>query len=444
MLIGKWKYLPVLSAAVLLLCGCANETADDSQNDTANDANTIKIGLIVPFSGECAAYGASATKGVELAVHEINAEGGVLGKEIRILTRDSRTDPLYASLKAKQLITDEGVIAILGADASGVTYETMRTIIYWGLNAFLISGAASAIDLTSDDTEDIFYRTVPHSEYEAKILSKYILTSATSPSDSIVSVIYVDELYGDNFFREFSDWFTDPGRGGTIASSVAFEMGKVSYAAEIEALLNDTLYIDTTNNDTIIISNPRVILVSYPRSGAQIIRDWKASGYPARWYLTSGMKAEEFIVSAGNTNVEGMSIIAPFNNGDSYINNFARLYENYWLEDPEMHRCIEHWYDATILLAYAILRADTLDPMVIKESLEPVSRDGTPVTVGQFSEGKELIQGGIDINYEGASGPVDLNTEGDLRYDSGDGFKYHRWTINGGAFSYKEQLSALP
>ena len=115
-------------------------------------------------------------------------------------------------------------------------------------------------------------------------------------------------------------------------------------------------------------------------------------------------------------------------------------------DDSRRHRCVENWYDATILLAYAILYADTLDPKMIGRALQIVSSPpGTTVTFGQFDYGKSIVEqttvvGTLtvrgDINYEGASGSVDMDNNGDIEDAS-----YELWQITNGNFVHIEELT---
>ncbi len=89
-----------------------------AQSNTA----PIKIGVILALSGPAASYGASERRGIEAITEKVNAEGGVNGRKIEIVIRDSKTNPTEAARLANQMISDDGVIAIVGGTT---TSETM-------------------------------------------------------------------------------------------------------------------------------------------------------------------------------------------------------------------------------------------------------------------------------------------------------------------------------
>ncbi len=86
------------------------------------NGNPIKVGVIIALSGPAASYGASERRGIEAVVEKVNAEGGVNGRKIEIVVRDSKTNPTEAARLASQMIADDGVIAIVGGTT---TSETM-------------------------------------------------------------------------------------------------------------------------------------------------------------------------------------------------------------------------------------------------------------------------------------------------------------------------------
>jgi len=314
----KWYSIPII--LMIFIFGCSNNTSEDTTDDSDN---TIKIGVILPFSGESSAYGSSEMQGIQMAVDEINDAGGVLGKTIELVVCDSRSDPFQASL------------------------------------------------------------------------------------------LYVDDDYGQEISQTFKNRFD---YYGTVEKMVSYQTGKVSYTAEIESLFAG---VDTSDS-----SQRTVFLIAYPRSGAQIIRDWKASGYSANWILSDELKAQEFITSAGAENVEGLMGVSPYN-GDIDYEYFKDDYEDFTGQDPRKHRGIENWYDAMILLGYAILYADTTDPYLVGKALQIVS---SPPVVGTL-----VVRG--DINYEGVSGSVNMNNDGDI-----EDARYELWEIEDGQFVHIEEL----
>ncbi|MCD6595792.1 ABC transporter substrate-binding protein [bacterium] len=418
----KWHLLPIL--LIIFALGCS----DDTDDTTDENANSIKIGVILPFSGESSAYGSSEMQGIQMALDEINEAGGIMNKPIELIVCDSRSDPFQASLAAKDLVDNENVVAIFGADASPVSIAIRDMIA--DENIIQISGSSGAHKLTNDDVNDsIFFRTVLSDYYQARVIADKL----AALNDSMVRVLYVDDDYGNGMAETFENRFN---YYGTVEKMISYELGKVSYAVEIESLFADV--------DTFASSQRTIFLIGYPKSGAQIIRDWKASGYSANWILSDAFKAQEFIVSAGAENAEGLMGVSPYY-GDIDYEYFKDDYEDFTGQDSRKHRDIENWYDATILFAYAIIYADTLDPYFIGKALQIISSPpGTTITYGEFSRGKAIINtttviGTLlvrgDINYEGASGSVDIDNNGDI-----EDARYELWKIENGQFIHIEEL----
>lgn len=106
----KKKLLTTLLGASLLLVACGGEKAADKP---AAEAETIKIGAIGPLTGPVAIYGISATNGLKLAVDEINANGGILGKQVELNLLDEKGDSTEA-VNAYNKLVDWGMVALVG------------------------------------------------------------------------------------------------------------------------------------------------------------------------------------------------------------------------------------------------------------------------------------------------------------------------------------------
>ena len=127
----KWASLFAVSTLVVgLLAGCGtsgntdgNTSGNTSGGETggSNDSDTIKIGVNLELSGPVASYGTSEAAGIDLAVEEINAAGGIEGKQIEIVKVDNKSDNAEATSAAIRLADQEKVVAIIGAATSGAT-----------------------------------------------------------------------------------------------------------------------------------------------------------------------------------------------------------------------------------------------------------------------------------------------------------------------------------
>nr|QNO46441.1 hypothetical protein KCGBEFIM_00016 [Methanosarcinales archaeon ANME-2c ERB4] len=114
------KYITVFAVLVLVLAsGCV--TPSDKEGAEPESAPVVKIGTLLPLTGDLAAYGGPMEDGARLAIKEVNENGGVLGGDIKLVTKDSQTTGVAAVDAMNQLVTLEKVPAVIGAAGSGVS-----------------------------------------------------------------------------------------------------------------------------------------------------------------------------------------------------------------------------------------------------------------------------------------------------------------------------------
>ncbi len=141
--------LLVLVLVLGLLGGCSPKTEVGSQGE----GDTIKVGLNYELSGNVATYGQSLTAGIELAMEEINNNGGVLGKQIEIIKIDNKSDSAEAANVSTRLITRDNVVAILGPATSGNTKGAIPPAMQHKVP--LISASATDDDVTVDSNGNV-------------------------------------------------------------------------------------------------------------------------------------------------------------------------------------------------------------------------------------------------------------------------------------------------
>jgi branched-chain amino acid transport system substrate-binding protein len=131
----------------------------------ASAADAIKIGLLQPMTGSTASEGQEAKQVVELLAAEINAKGGVLGRQIQVITEDDAGDPRTAGLAAQKLVS-QGVVAIVGTYGSSVTEPTESIFNEAGIPQ--VATGSTAIRLTAKGYKT-FFRTCPRDDEQAKV-----------------------------------------------------------------------------------------------------------------------------------------------------------------------------------------------------------------------------------------------------------------------------------
>ena len=156
---------------VALFVGCT-DTAPKT-----TDSDTIKIGVNYELSGEVATYGQSSVEGIELAVEQLNAAGGINGKEIQLIKYDNKSEPSEATALGKRLMTQDKVLAILGPATSGSFKATIPDAMKNKIP--VASGSATADDVTvskSGAVNDYAFRICFSDSYQGTAMAKYAVS----------------------------------------------------------------------------------------------------------------------------------------------------------------------------------------------------------------------------------------------------------------------------
>ncbi len=170
--------------------GTSTDTGGDSPRPaSSNTGGQLRIGALLPHTGELAEAGPPMFAAGELAIEEINANGGVLGQPVRWLDGDDGTNPEVAKASAQRLI-GEGAQVLIGAGASSISLAVLPVVKAAGV--VLFSPANTSAQLTTADDGGLYFRTAPPDGLQAAALADVILRDGVRR----VAVIYRDEAYG--------------------------------------------------------------------------------------------------------------------------------------------------------------------------------------------------------------------------------------------------------
>jgi urea transport system substrate-binding protein len=162
---------------VRLLCCAALVCCAWATNPTASSAEPIKIGAVLPFSGGVELYGRQAKLGLDLAVKDINAGGGILGRPVEVIYEDDKTDPAAAVDATRKLIERDGVLALVGP----ITSRNLIAI------APVVERAKTPL----------LYAT----NYEGGQCSRYIFSFSTVPNQELAQLLpYMNRTFGNTYF----------------------------------------------------------------------------------------------------------------------------------------------------------------------------------------------------------------------------------------------------
>jgi ABC-type branched-subunit amino acid transport system substrate-binding protein len=354
----------------------------------------LKLGALMPMTGDLQAYGQTSLNGIELAAKEINDAGGVLGQDMEIELGDTQTNPQSGIDAAKQLVSINGVSGIVGALSSGVTIPVAESVTSKE-GVPQISGASTSPVITGLDDNDFMFRTVPSDAFQGRALAEVVADDGMSS----VSILYVNNDYGEGLADSFSAAFEN--NGGTVDERIAYEKGNASYRGELSNAAGG--------------GAEALVLIGYPESGVTILRQALEGGHFDRFVFTDGMKAPEIIDSVGAEVLEGSFGTAPeaLTDTDS-AQHFRSAYEGEYGEVPPKP-FIDTAYDATWVLALAAQAAGSTDGVAVRDALRDVANPpGEQILPGDWKKAMELLADGEDINYSGASGSVNFDDNGDV------------------------------
>lgn len=382
-------------------------------------AGSVTIGTILSASGGLAGFVPPIRAGIMLALEEINAAGGVLdGRRLALVEADDQTNPQVGVQVATRLVQADAVPVIIGPMASGITIAVANAVtIPAGVPIISPSATAPAISALADN--DTVYRTAVPDGLQGAVLGR--VTRARGIERAAVMAINND--YGRGLAEAFAASFQ--AAGGTVTARQNFEENRPSYRAELQTLAGR--------------GNPQaLVLIAYPASGGTtILRNAIENGFFNRFVLTDGMRDQAVVQAVGAQALRGAFGTAP---GTAAAPAQRRRYEEAFRRaNPAMDPAgafVAQSYDATFVAALAIQKAGRAEKAAIAAALRGVSAPpGEVVGPGEWAKARQILAGGGEVNYEGASGPIDFNAAGDARG------RVEVWDIADGRISTVENLS---
>lgn len=361
---------------------------------TAQDGGPLRIGTLFPFTGDLSDFGPAFFQAAELAANEINEAGGVNGQPIELVRADTATAPQQAVEEARRLIDVERVSAIVGPAGSGEALQVVEAVAA-AAGVPVISPSATSPALTVANDNDFFFRTTISDAAQGVVMADL----ARELGYGSACVLYINNAYGQGLKDAFAERFT--ANGGRVTAEVPHEQEQASYASELAAC--------TEGGPDVLVG------ISYPESGGVYLRELVESGQVPGLILSDGLRSDTMFEELGWEAFEGVLGTSPGTGETGASAAFQSAFEAAYGELPP-RPYLREVYDAIYLIALAAQAAGSNEPAAIRDALRDVSAGGTAVTPGAegFAAAVAAIGAGEDVNYEGASGPVDLDANGDV------------------------------
>ena len=363
----------------------------------------IKVGIILGFTGPIETLTPAMRDSAKLAFKEVSDSGALLGGEtITPLIADSTCVDSDAAVAAAELLVSDGVVAIMGADCSGVTGAIVTNVAVPN-GVTMVSPSATSPGLTSLADNGLFFRTAPSDAKGGQVLAQVALDRGLTS----VAVTYTNNDYGKGLADVFEASFSSG--GGTVTAVASHEDGKGDYSAEVGVL-------GSAGGDALVV-------IGYlDQGGKGMIQASLDSGSFDLFVLSDGMIGQSIIDAIG-ADLNGSFGTLP----GTVSEGAAKFAEISGDIDPTAPYAGES-YDAAALIALAIEAGGSADRSSIVANIKKVANaPGDIILPGELAKGLEILAGGGDIDYQGAT-DVELSTFG----DAAGSFK--EMEVKGGAF----------
>ncbi|HDH97834.1 MAG TPA: hypothetical protein ENF70_01700 [Deltaproteobacteria bacterium] len=359
----------------------------------------LKIGGLFPFTGSLASFGTPLYNAAMLAVKHLS-EAGYL---VEILSRDTQRSSSTAISAATDLIDNQHIQILIGAAASGVTIPIAESASIPKQIPEISYASTSPLitTLAADEGQDFLFRTCPSDALQGKVLAQLAYDTGYRKA----SMLYVDNPYGQGIRDEFTASFEALG-GQVLATVPHDEAGKASYVTELQ---------QATSGDPDVL-----VAASYPQHAKVYLKEAIDGNYISTFLFIDGTKSQDIIDAVGSSSLEGMCGTAPASKVTDSLAIFNSAYESEYGEAPPMP-FMTNAYDAVVLAALAAYEAqlmgEELTSTAVRDHLRNVSGPGgVEVYAGAegLTQALELLRGGQEIDYVGASGDVDFDGNGDV------------------------------
>ncbi len=390
-----WRAAAAIAATTLVLAACGSESkSDDSKDDGGSSSapakkgdGTLTIGTLLPQTGDLAFLGPPEFAGVQTAVDDINAAGGVLDKDVVQVKADSGDGtPDIAGAQTDKLL-DANADVVVGAASSSVSLSVIDKITGAGVVQFSPANTSPALDDAKTDPKNLYFRTAPSDVLQGAVMANTVLGDGKNN----IAILARQDSYGELLAGQIEKGIK--AGGGNVVTKQLYSADATNYTAEV---------------NKVAASKPdAIVLVAFDET-KKIIPSLISKGVgpqDLQTYFVDGNTADYSKDFKPGT-LKGVKATLP---GAELTSDFrARLLKT----DPSLKDFTygPESYDATVLTALAAISAKSDDPSTFAPWIIKDSEGGTACTA--FKECADLAKKGEDIDYNGVSGPIELGKTG--------------------------------
>jgi ABC-type branched-subunit amino acid transport system substrate-binding protein len=383
----------VALAALVHVAACAPEPSQDP--------DAVKVGLLLPFTGACAATSHNFELAVLFARDQINARGGVEGRHVEIVSADTHSDSARARQSVSELFS-AGVRVVIGPESADIAADIKQMLD--DRDIVFVSPLVGAADDQAVSCTTPWFRLAPSSRALGEALAKQARTDLITNA----ALFYTDGAYDVALAAAFRDRFVS--LGGTITVEDPLPSGAESYATHIAM-------DDLSKTDAIVLSTS-------PRDAALLVNELRfVNQRRDHWYLSPLLKTDLLLENVAPGALDGATGVTPKilpDNTAEFSTEFAR----HWSGEQPLDGAY-FYYDAMALTAFGLERAALAGSQPDSVAAAAALRAGIVASSGSSGEaggwngiGTSLhrLHDGVNMYYSGLTGPILLQKDcGDRR-----------------------------
>lgn len=367
------KKFMMATAATALIAGSAQ---------AGSHAETVNIGVILGFTGPIESLTPHMADSAELAIAEINDSGKFLdGVSLAPVRADSTcVDSAAATAAAERLVTTDGVVAIMGADCSGVTGAVLANVaVPNGIP--MVSPSATSPGLSTAEDNDLFFRTAPSDARQGEVLATMLQEKGISE----VAVTYTNNDYGKGLSDSFISSFE--ANGGSVTLSAPHDDGKADYSAEVGALAS--------------AGGEILVVLGYSDQGGKgMIQASLDTGAFDTFMMGDGMYGDKLMEDLG-ADMEGSFGAIPWSEGEG-ADAFAAITSAAGINGESSFT--RESYDAAALIAMAMMAGGAATSEAVAANvLNVANAPGEKILPGELGKALEILAAGGEVDYVGAT-----------------------------------------
>ncbi len=378
------------------------------------DTDTIKVGAIYSRTGTLAQVDMAVESALMMAVDDINAAGGINGRQIEVISKDGQSDPAAAKAAAEELQNVHHVPVIFGGVSSGFAEVILKQVLDRSKTIYF-GGAATSIGFRGESyfPEGHLWRVMGSDLLEAKLMARV----ACEKGYKVMSKLSVDNAFGNEMVDAAAAEFVRI--GGTVVGG--FKYPEAPTPTNFTSILNEL-------KDT---GAEAVFYTGYPGESAQCIKDWKSGGYSFQFIGSHSIQNPGFLQNVQGL-ADGLEGISQYPFPSARLDAFRAAYQARYGKPPAPEPYTNGGYDVMAVVALAMAKADGLTAPKIEAAIREISNaPGEEIGYGkdEFKKAFELIAEGKDIDFQGVTSTLEFDAHGDAQT------AYQIWKVQDGKFA---------